>query len=151
VTAVRCPFGHSFLTNEPPGSQVKCAQCRREYGDITTFVVPGGPEPVPLAPEKPFHPEGTEWATCARCTCSNRCLPGQDMPIGWLSITMGTDPATDHLHRSRKVLGPFCGLPCAVTAMRGEVRGTDFRQLMAQPPTGADRAPRGGQQLPVSV
>jgi hypothetical protein len=88
-TRLACPFGHSFSTDLPPGSLVKCGQCRKQ-GDSVTVTVPGGPPAS--APARP-GPKNTGWAgPCSRCRTWSRCPPGQELAPGWLMLTLGTDP-----------------------------------------------------------
>lgn len=138
MTELSCPFGHAISTDLPPGGEVRCGQCRTETGDVVTVIVPGGtPEPVRQRPAR----AGTGWAgPCRRCRTWSRCPDGQELPPGWLVITIGTDPATDPAHRTSKTTGPYCGFNCASIALKGpRARPDHLRTLMAEPPAGRDR------------
>ena len=139
MTGVTCPFGHRFSTAQPGGSQVRCGRCRTETGNVVTVTVPGGP-PQP-ARQRPVR-AGTEWAgPCERCRTWSRRPAGAELPPGWLMLTIGTDPATEPDGRVSKTLGPYCGILCAASALKGTPRpATDsVRALMTRPPSGKDR------------
>ena len=93
-------------------------------------------------PDRAAAPAGN-WGRAECRTCrATAPRPGEKLvPLGWLMVMIGTDPAADKYGRTRRMLGPYCSAPCAVAGLRPADRGdtSTLHTLMTQKPAGSDR------------
>jgi len=113
-----CPAGHRAGSVKPTGTMIKCQQCFRETGQTVTVMVP------PRPPEPPPKLE-VNWGHDECRTCGDTApRPGEKLlPVGWMAVMIGTDPAADKYGRTRIYVGSYCGARCTIAALQARTGG----------------------------
>ena len=136
VVHVTCPAGHKTGTRKESGRLMRCQRCFHELDKTVMLMVP----PRPAGPPKRLT---VDWGTERCWTCRATALrPGEKLlPVGWMTIMLGTNPAADKHGRAKLFLGPFSSRECLITGLPDRSRddGVNPAHLMTMRPSGSDR------------
>ena len=138
---ITCPAGHVNGTQKASGDQLRCGGCFQADGTIVLLTVPDRPDDelvdeAALGSRPPI--------TCRICTKQGTPARDRKTPVGWVTITIQTDPASDPKGRHQRVLWPYCSPNCAIAALekadgrvpRKHPDSFSYRALMSELPAG---------------
>jgi hypothetical protein len=136
IVYVVCPKGHKTGTQKPSGKIVRCQRCFHELDKTVMVMVP----PRPAEPPKRLD---MDWGRAECRTCrATAPRPGEKLlPVGWMTIMVGTNPAGRQVRRTRVYIGPYCSRECLVTGLPDHRRddGVNPSHLMTMKPSGSDK------------